>query len=163
MTADDSLQVATIHTLSWQWAYKGIIDQNFLDSLDIQKRAENWKAGVESGNKAIRLVVEYEGEIVGFASGLENRRTAEMPDCDAELWAIYVHPHKVNLGAGNALVTEFKKELKALGKKKFCIWALKDNQQARFFYEKQGGVLSAERTFEIAGQSLPEVGYKFSL
>jgi ribosomal protein S18 acetylase RimI-like enzyme len=164
MRSEDSLAVATIHTLAWQKAYKGIVDQNFLDSLDVQKRAMNWKKGIETNDPAIiRLVSCNENHISGFACGLENRTKTELPDCDAELWAIYVHPDYMNQGFGKALVDQFKEDLRSTGKTRFCIWVLKANLPARRFYEKQGGVLAGCKDVKIGAQQLPEVGYEFVL
>jgi ribosomal protein S18 acetylase RimI-like enzyme len=164
MRSEDSLAVATIHTLAWQKAYKGIVDQSFLDSIDIQKRAANWKRGTETNDPAIiRLVSGNESHIFGFACGLENRTKAELPDCDAELWAIYVHPDHMNQGFGKALVDQFKEELRSMEKARFCIWTLEANLQARRFYEKQGGRLTGFKEVKIGDQQLPEVGYEFVL
>lgn len=162
MRPEDAPVVAEIHIQSWREAYKGIINQDFLDSLDLQKRTEGWKAGVEKNDPPLlRLVCEKNGKVRGFACGLENRSPVEMPDCDSELWAIYVDPASTRIGVGGALLEGFIAELGALGKSKLCIWTLTDNHRARHFYEKSGGVLRGKKVTKIAGQELPEVGYEF--
>ena len=164
MRLDDAFEVATIHTLSWQTAYKGIVDQKLLDSIDIQKRTANWKTGIETNTPPIvRLVVERDGQVIGFACGLENRTKTEAPNCDSELWAIYVHPKHSREGAGHALFNYFKAELCRLGKRKLCVWTLKENNLAKAFYEKQGGALFGSKHIKIGDQTLPEVGYEFAL
>lgn len=164
MTSEDALAVATIHTLAWQQAYKGIVAQNFLDSIDVEKRAANWRRGIEMNDPAIiRLVATDENQILGFASGLENRTKTELPHCDAELWAIYVHPVHIGRGVGKALVDRFKGELRSTGKTRLCIWTLEANSLARRFYEKQGGILGGAKEVKIGDQLLPEVGYEFDL
>ena len=164
MKPEDSLEVARIHTLSWQKAYKGIVDQNFLDSIDIEKRAASWKTGIETNDPCIiRLVSEKNNHILGFACGLENRTKIELPDCDAELWAIYVHPDHENQGAGKSLLEYFKEELRLAGKTRFCVWAIKENLPARRFYEKLGGVPKGSKKVKIGDQQLAEVGYEFSI
>lgn len=165
MIIEDSLAVATIHTLSWQHAYKGIMDQNFLDNISIAKREANWRLGIEKNDpKLIRLVACEGDDILGFVCGLENRSLDLLPSCDSELWAIYVHPQFEGKGVGKKLIEKFKEELCLLGKKQFCIWVLRDNRKARAFYERQGGVLaSAEKNFQLAGGELAEVAYEFSL
>jgi GNAT superfamily N-acetyltransferase len=164
MMAEDSFNVAVIHTLAWQFAYKGIVEQNFLNSLDIKKRESSWRHGIEMNvPPIIRLVAEIDGNVIGFATGLENRKAIEMPLCDGELWAIYVHPDYLNKGVGKALLNQFKSEIRTLGRTRMCVWALKENLQARNFYESQGGVLTGVRDVKIGEQILPEVGYEFYL
>lgn len=165
MKIEDSLAIATIHTLSWQHAYKGIMDQTFLDNISIEKREENWRLSIEKNDpKLIRLVACEDDKILGFICGLENRYLDLLPSCDSELWAIYVHPHFVGKNIGKKLMQKFKEELRLLGKKQFCIWVLKDNYNARIFYEKQGGIFtSAKKNFQVAGKGLAEVAYKISL
>lgn len=164
MKLEDALEVAKIHTFSWQHAYKGIVEQRFLDSIDLEERRLGWKRGIENDvPPSVRIVAEYDGIVIGFASGLENRKKTEMPHCDAELWAIYVQPEHFDKGAGKALLSSFKAELHLLGMKNLCIWALTENKRARRFYESQGGILRSSREIKIGDQLLPEVGYEFKL
>ena len=165
MEPRDSLSVATVHTQSWQYAYKGIVSQSFLDALDIQKREEAWRKGAETNHPPIiRLVLESAGKVVGFATGLDNRSKVEMPDCDSELWAIYVAPDQLGKGFGAAIFKKFTSELRVLGKKQFCVWVLKENFRARGFYESQGGKLSSVcKEAKIGEQLLSEVTYVFQL
>ncbi|WP_274857053.1 hypothetical protein [Bacillus methanolicus] len=37
---DDAAQIARVHVKSWQETYKGLIDQNYLDNLKIEKRKQ---------------------------------------------------------------------------------------------------------------------------
>jgi ribosomal protein S18 acetylase RimI-like enzyme len=165
MVPDDSSQVAMIHMLSWQHAYRGIVDQEVLDSLDIGLSEKNWKKGIESNEPPIkRLVLESEGKVAGYLCGLENRFRSQLPDCDSEVWAIYVHPDQTGNGFGKALLKAFALDLRSLGKTRLCVWVLKENHGARRFYEKQGGKLSeANKVFRIGEQTLDEAAYEFEL
>lgn len=165
MKPEDSGQVAAIHTLAWQHAYRGIIDQDFLDAIDLQKRELNWRKGVEANEPPlVRLVLEKAGQVVAFVCGLENRSPSQLPRCDSELWAIYVHPSHAGRGVGRALLDEFASNLRNLGKTRFCVWVLKENCGARQFYERQGGVVSqATKESTIGQQKLIELAYEFNL
>ena len=165
MVPDDSHQVAMIHMLSWQHAYRGIVNQEVLDSLDLARSERNWKKGIENNEPPImRLVLESDGEVAGYLCGLENRFRSLLPECDSELWAIYVHPDRSRSGFGEALLNAFAAELKCLGKTRLCVWVLAKNHGARRFYEKQGGELSeARKVFRIGEQILDEVAYEFEL
>lgn len=165
MTAEDAQHVAEVHVQSWKYAYRGIVPQSYLDSLDVQKRTEIWRQAILSNQPLlVRLVAEHEGRVVGFICGLENRNREKIPLSDSELWAIYVDPDQSRIGVGKKLLDQFKFELKQLGKTRFCVWVLKDNRIGRNFYEKHRGMTSSA-TSEIVIDSQPcvEVAYEFIL
>jgi GNAT superfamily N-acetyltransferase len=163
MTVDDCSQVAKIHTDSWRFAYQGIIDQIFLDQIDVVKREENWRRGVEANDpNIIRLVAVEKNSVVGFAVGGENRTKELAPNSQAELWAIYTDPNKIRTGAGTQLMQVFSQALINLNLHSFCVWALADNHIARNFYQKNGGVqLEQLNHIQIGTQNLVEVGFEF--
>ena len=49
------------------------------------------------------------------------------------------------------------------GYKEFILWCLKENKNARGFYEKVGGKLYKERKFKIGEKYYDEVSYKYNL
>lgn len=161
MLPTDSKRVAEIHTLSWQFAYKGIVPQDFLDDIDINKRESNWKSGIEKDPSLVRLVAVANNKILGFVCGLNNRDKS-IEDIDGELWAIYVDPNESNHGVGTILFKSFKDELNQRGIFTMNVWVLEDNLSARSFYEKMGGELSQHvKEIEIGGKKLKEVSYEY--
>jgi len=167
MLIPDAHQVAAINVRAWQRAYAGIVNDAFLQAFDSEQREINWRRGLESQPTLIlRFVAEGENDegILGYVCGLENRSKDLLPDCDSELWAIYVDPARMRSGVGAALLGHFSSELKTRGLHRFAVWVLKDNQIGRAFYAKQGGKLSAaEKEVVIGGQTLVEVSYEFEL
>jgi len=162
MTIDDALDVARIHTESWQAAYKGIIDQIVLDSLDMNKRAISWADGIKNDPSLIRLVAETKGKIKGFVVGLNNRSHPN-PNSDAELWAIYVDPKTTQNGIGTSLFKSFLIELQNRDMNSMCVWVLEENEQARRFYEKMGGTLVPDiKTFKAGSNEHQEVCYSYT-
>lgn len=161
MTVLDAKEVAVIHTESWQYAYKGIVPQDYLDAIDADKRAVNWAKGIEEDSNLIRLVAVEEGKILGFACGL-NTRDKQNPHMEAELWAIYVSPKEINKKVGSTLFEAFKTSLLEKNMMTMNIWVFKDNHNARKFYEKMGGKLSTyKKIIEIDGEKLAEVSYEY--
>ena len=141
MTANDSKSVAEIHTQSWQFAYKGIIPQEFLDAIDVKKREENWARGLIEDPGLIRLVAKDNNDsIIGFVCGLHNRDKALK--IDSELWAIYVYPDQIRRGIGKLLFNTYVNELRNMGFSTMNVWVLEKNSIARGFYERMGGTLS---------------------
>ena len=55
------------------------------------------------------------------------------------------------------------KILKEKGYKEIVIWCLKENIQARGFYEKIGGKLYKERYIEIGQKEYKEISYIYEL
>lgn len=87
MKIEDARTVAEIHTKAWQFAYKGIIPQDFLDAIDTNQREANWAKGIIDDPSLIRLVAKSDNDsILGFVCGLKCRDNT--PQIDSELWAI---------------------------------------------------------------------------
>jgi hypothetical protein len=51
--------------------------------------------------------------------------------------------------------------LAAQGFRSAGLWVLKDNLPARRFYEALGGRLGPEQFFDLGGQTVTEVAYRF--
>ena len=98
---EDLRAVSEIAVRGWQTAYRGIIDDEYLDSLSVeanyQKRLKDYK---ENGF----IVAELDNEVVGFCRyTLENLFSKEMPEIDGEICAIYVKPELKRNGIGREL------------------------------------------------------------
>lgn len=163
MTLDDCKEVARIHTESWRYAYKGIVPDEFLDSIDVKKREENWSKGMVAEPEMVRIVaVDPGGRIVGFACGLECRD--KDLSVDGELYAIYVSPQRIGAGAGALLFEAYKNKLVRRGMSSMIAWVLEENRLSRDFYERMGGEPGEKRkNIAIGGKSLVEVFYRFDL
>lgn len=85
------------------------------------------------------------------------------PAYDGELHAIYVDPDWVGQGIGKTLFTYAMEDLRQRGMERMLLWVFKENHPSRRFYEGMGGHYLGEKTFEIAGQPIFEVGYGFAL
>lgn len=160
MTFKDSQSVASIQVLAWQKAYKGFLPDQYLHSLDIKKKEHSWRTGLEINADVIRLVAVHNGQVLGFACGLENRQPDLFPDISHELWALYVHPDHWRKGIGAPLLQEFLKRSEG---GKAAVWCLEANLAARKFYECHGGVLlHQKRETTFGGKTLEEVVYRFN-
>lgn len=153
--------VVDIQISGWQSAYRGIIENEFLDAMNREERIEKRK-------KDYRLidwiVAEEKGEILGFCRYVEdNRFSKEYPEIEAEICGLYVKPDKKRNGIGKAMLEYALADLKQRGKSKIILWCLKENHPSRRFYEKMGGVLFAEKEIEIGNQMYEEVAYQFQI
>ena len=129
-TQEDVRQIAEILVEHWQAAYRGIIDSDFLDSMSVEQRYQR-----ELQRYRIYTVAACGDEILGFA--WNEMIDGEAADCD--IVALYVRYGKRNGGIGRALFQDSVDIFRAAGRKRMIIWCLKENHEARKFYEKMGG------------------------
>jgi hypothetical protein len=45
-TVEDAPAIAAIHVRVWQYAYRGIVPDSFLDSLSSERRTDQWMAAL---------------------------------------------------------------------------------------------------------------------
>jgi GNAT superfamily N-acetyltransferase len=153
-------RVAEIRIGGWRSAYRGLIPQSYLDSLDVAQDAERRRAHLARGDgSVVDLVAEQEGDIVGWACHGPYRDGDERT-ADAELYAIYVDPGRYGAGVGRALLQESVHRCSAVGHARMLLWVLKHNTGARRFYERAGfSPDGTEEPFEVNGVEVPEVRY----
>ena len=135
--ADDADAIAGVHVRSWQAAYPGIVPQDILDRLSVERRAISWRATIEEDGDERVWVVEDEGRVRGFAS-IGPGRDDDLASTSGELYAIYLEPEAWSLGLGRLLFAAAIKDLRARGFEPLVLWVLTDNTRGRRFYEAAG-------------------------
>ena len=153
---EDATAIARVHVASWQSTYRGMLPDEFLASLSETGYAERWKRVIGDGSSKV-YVAEDGGEVVGFASG--GRERAGETGYTGELYAIYVIDAAQRRGFGRELVRATVAGLRELGLDDMIIWVLRDNQPARSFYERLGGVYIRGQPITIGSVTLEEVSY----
>ncbi len=161
MALADVERVSEIRVRGWQWAYRGLMPQAYLDALSVAEDAERRRAGFgEGGPGVVNLVAERAGTVVGRAAQGPDR-DGEVLTGDAELYALYVSVEHIGTGVGRALLEEAARRAEALGHPGMRLWVLKDNVPARRFYARAGlHADGAEEPFEVAGVAVPEVRHR---
>jgi ribosomal protein S18 acetylase RimI-like enzyme len=155
-TLKDAQAIARVHVSSWRSTYRGMLPDDFLASLSESNYAERWKRVISDG--ASKVYVAEEGpDVVGFASG--GRERAGEPGYEGELYAIYVLDSAQRHGFGRDLVRASVGGLREMGLGDMIIWVLSDNQPARAFYERLGGVFVRSQPITIGAATLEEVSY----
>jgi GNAT superfamily N-acetyltransferase len=158
----DSLAAARVHVRSWQSAYRGLIAQEYLDSLT----PEVWASRYAFGRIGFRLpstLVAVDGStVLGLAT------TGLSRDVDVsnfgELMAIYVDPAHMRSGIGRVLVAAARERLRAVGVADALLWVLDGNERARRFYERDGWRFDGTRRTSIYGDApAQEVRYRRTL
>jgi ribosomal protein S18 acetylase RimI-like enzyme len=157
---DDADAIARVHVASWRSTYRRLLPDDFLESLTEAGYADRWRRFIGGGSSRV-YVVEPEdpagGGIVGFASaGLE--RAGEV-GFGGELYAIYLLDEFQRHGYGRELVRACVAGLRDMGLQDMIIWVLRDNEPARRFYERLGGVYIRAQPITIGSATLEEVSY----
>lgn len=158
---DDIPSVVDIQISGWKTAYKGIVDDAFLNSLSKSKK-------IEQRNKDYKqngfIVAQSGDEIVGFCRYIDNNsHTPNMSDIDCEISALYVKPNCKYMGIGTKLFNYVINEFRKKNKTQMILWCLKDNEPSKKFYTKMGGKIAKEKTIEIGDKSYLEVGFKYDI
>lgn len=158
----DIESVVDIQITGWQAAYIGIIDQDFLDSMDRVSRIEKRKATYK--DSPFIVAENDDKEIVGFARYTYDVASDEDKDYESELRALYVRPDLKKQGIGRLLFEYIKTDMIKHGKNKMILWCLKENYPSRRFYEKMGGqIVAREKYEEFGGKKYPLVGFGYDL
>lgn len=162
----DAEAIALVHVRTWQAAYRGHVPQEYLDGLDVQQRAENWRKWLAALERpTTTLVLQQDDDaVIGFATV----RPSPDPDADpaviGQVAALYVLPDRWGLGGGRLLMTEAVRRLALAGEREATLWVLESNERARGFYEAMGWRADgAGMTDESLGFPLVEVRYRRSL
>ena len=157
----DALGVAQVHVKSWQETYRGLISDEYLDNLSVEKREKMWRHWFEEDREdSVSLVAETSAEeIVGFVDG-GNVRDDEVV-FKGELYALYVLKTYQGRGLGRRLFEEFRRGMQAIGKTSFYLWVLAENPTLDF-YRHLGGREHHKRLIEIGGQNLTEMMVSYS-
>ncbi|WP_406120211.1 GNAT family N-acetyltransferase [Streptomyces sp. NBC_00989] len=160
MTLADCDRVSEIRVLGWQFAYRGLMPQPYLDTLSAKADAERRRARFAQGDDSVvNLVATRGGELVGWAA-IGPYRDGELRSGEAELYAVYLDPQYVNTGVGRALVQESLRQCAARGHDRVYLWVVRGNARARRFYERAGfRTDGTEEPYEVEGVAVPEVRY----
>ena len=151
----DRLDIGRIYCRAWQAAYRGLVSDEFLDSLTDEGCAPP-PGRIADGNC---LVFEKEGAAVGLVNFGPGRDGDEM----AEIRSIYVLPGCWRGGIGAELLKSAMVELKSRGYRRVFLWTVEGNARARSFYQKQGMQHTGFRDIEIAGRALKECRYEMEI
>jgi GNAT superfamily N-acetyltransferase len=164
--ADDAAAIARVHVESWRAAYPGIVPQDVLDNLSIERRAGFWAGLLADPGEARTWVAEREGAVVGFAgtNTREESEAAELPAGSVELTMLYVLAKAWGAGIGRGLLAAAVALHAARRAPLLSLWVFEANDRARRFYERAGWLADgAARHLPIGNAQLPIVRYRLDL
>lgn len=158
---EDIEHAVRIRIDGWKNAYRGIIDDDFLDSMNGEKQIERWKKDYKEGGF---IVATLSNEVIGFARyECSNKFAGDTYGADCQMLAIYVKPDLKYSGIGTKLFNYVTCEFKRKNKSKMILWCLKANEPSKQFYTKIGGRVIKEILSDIGGKNYPEVCFEFDI
>ena len=135
METDEEIKgKAFVHWQVWHEAYSGLVSQEYLDTLTLDKCetiAFHWRDNL--------IVAMENNRVIGFVG--YGDRGDEAPDT-GEIFALYVLSDYYGTGVGSNLMKAGLKQLAEYPE--VCLWVLKENKRAIRFYEKCGFVPADE-------------------
>ena len=129
--SEDACSLADCDISCWQSAYKGIVPDEFLEKMLIEKdqRVEKYRKALSDPGDCEYYCAMYAETMIGFFI---------IHKSDGDIWAIYLIEKFWGKGYGKDMMKFAVNELKRIGHKKILIWVFEDNHRARRFYEKYG-------------------------
>lgn len=133
MTREDEVRgKAYVHFRAWKDAYRGLVDQDFLDARTLELSEGFALKAFEAGFAT--LLAKDGDRVVGFAD-YGPCRDEDLPDT-GEVYAIYLLEPYYHQGIGTMLMREALARMAAYPR--VAVWVLEGNDRAISFYESFG-------------------------
>lgn len=152
----DAEGIAKVHVDSWRTTYRGIISDDYLNSLSYQQRTELWKDNIGKKGNYVLVAENTEGEIIGFTDAWKRDNNDEENSID--LTSIYLLDAYQGMGIGKQLLKTLFEHFNQEGYNKVFVEVLEKNK-TRFFYEYYGASLIKTVQIKIGGKTLNELIY----
>jgi ribosomal protein S18 acetylase RimI-like enzyme len=157
-TLNDANALAKLHIDSWRSAYRGLVPDTHLASLDYESRAQHfWESLANSAEEM--YLVEGNNKVFGFLT-LGVCRDADVDQATTgEIWGIYLAPGHWRKGIGTSLCRYGERLLRERHYRSVKLWVFADNPQAIRFYEAMGFNADGALKMLNFGVSLKAVRY----
>lgn len=141
----DAAAIAAIEVLTWRQAYRGIVVDEFLETLTIESQHERWMRRLAAPEGSWVVVAQDEsGGISGYLA-LARPGRDEDASTSAEVAALYVHPAHWREGIGGRLLRVALAELGRGDWQAVTVWVFEANARALAFYESFGFAADGSR------------------
>lgn len=156
---EDSYGIARVYVRSWQYAYRGLLPDAYLDTLKESDLAERFLKNMDHENSSKSVVMIVEDSIVGVCS-FGPARDDDLPAFTGEIISCYLLPEYIGLGLGSVLIGHALNELVTMGFSQCALWVLTDNRRAQKAYERLGFARDGTtKMLVIGGVTLEDTRY----
>ena len=165
-TVNNASDIAKVYVDTWRATYAGILPDRSLLGMSYERQAAEWAWLIRNRSDVQPVIVASEPQygVVGMTSvGLSrpSGRPTGGPYAESrigEVFTLYVRPEHQDRGIGRLLLSAAFAALAERDCGRAVIWVLRDNP-SRYFYERLGGAMVAERRERIGGREVDEVAY----
>lgn len=155
-SVNDLPQIGRLLVSAWRFAFRGILDDAFLDSMSAHNQAQQHARRLSLPGVSYRLAIHQRDGVIGLATFGPARE--RVPPHIQELYSLYVAPGKQGQGIGTALVRAMAERCRAGNVEAIFAWTLRDNPY-QGFYEKLGAWPSRTGAVHLAGRAYPQTAY----
>ena len=156
--SNDLKRISEIASNAWKINYKGIIDDNFLQTRTVDNFNQR---GMETkwleDKKIDTFVLGENNSIKGFISGNEYNA-----DNYCEIGRLYVDPEYQKQGIGTKLLEYMINYYKNNGYKKMIIWTIKGLPNNNF-YRKFGNIMKEKKEYTYGDKKYTGLGFEIDL
>jgi GNAT superfamily N-acetyltransferase len=135
-TVDDATGIAEVLVASWRSAYRGLLPQELLDGLNVERRAAQWRRDIQNQASAVYVAADPPGRLGGFIA-VGPSQDQDAAGTVGALFAVYLTPRLWSRGIGGRLYAAGIAALAARFEEA-TLWVLDSNARARAFYERHG-------------------------
>jgi ribosomal protein S18 acetylase RimI-like enzyme len=153
--ASEAGDIARVYIESWHDTYPGAVPDALLRAMTPSGQTARWGAAI-AAREPVFVARHWRHGVVGMTS-FGRSRDADL-GLDGEVYTLYVDPAFYGEGVGRALLSGAFAELRRRTFTSCIVWSHAKNP-ARFFYERLGGRLVAERTVRLMGEPIPEAAF----
>ena len=128
----DIPQISLVHAESWKSAYRGIVDDDYLNSLKTDHWVEFLTNGL-SGDVVYSMVMLENHSIIGASILSKSEKQGEV-----HMKSLYLLPDKIGKGYGHKFYSEIENDMRSKGCTKCVLDVLTNNKRAIRFYKAHG-------------------------
>lgn len=133
--ASEIFEISKVLVQSWKFAYKGIVNDQYLSSIRDDHWVDILRTGLADENSV--YLVAKENERLAGVCVLRKSQIKEFPE-DCEIVSIYLLPTFIGKGMGFQLYRFAEAVMKQKGYSHCVLGVLSENSRAIGFYKKAG-------------------------
>ncbi|GIH22305.1 N-acetyltransferase [Acrocarpospora phusangensis] len=165
-TQQDAPALARVQKASQQAAFRGLLTNEYLDSLDPGALTKTWEDLLTRFREPLAgtLIAEQTNLIVGYSRFYPTDDEDDDPTQVGMIGSLYTLPDVWGTGTGKTLITASLTAMTSAGYTQSSLWVLEGNTRARSFYERNGwhhdGTTTVDRN---GGLPAPKLRYRINL
>lgn len=151
-TLEDLKDISRIYALSWKTAYRGQVNDAYLDELSLDAWVLPFTKWLAERDIGLYLCMDGNQPVGAAACFLSDEETYQGY---GELQSIYVLPAYFHKGCGRLLIEAVEKSFLEKGISRYYLWVLRENTNAQEFYKNMGFSATEDMLeVEMAGDQL---------